>query len=164
MKSIIILVALGVMLALAPTSLRAADYCDDKIEPGESPDGMAMMMVSVMLDLALAERYCGAPPTPPPQIAVVVEEFHGCGPRARLEAEVEKRMKEDDGAAVASADELIRDMVAGENKDISQAELDRQAKAAIETELGGCGELLKMQQDFQKRYLNPPKWPPSPDK
>jgi len=157
MKSAIILVALGVILA--PTSLRAADYCDDKIEPDESPDGMAMVMVSLMLDLALAERYCGAPPTPPSQIAVVVEELHGCGPRARLEAEVEKRMKEDDGA-VASTDELIRDMVAGENKDISQAELDRQAKAAIETELGGCGELLKIQQDFQKRYRNPPKWPP----
>jgi hypothetical protein len=162
MKSAAVLFALATMLA--PTGLRAADYCDDKIEPGESPDGMAMMMVSLMLDLALAERYCGSPPTPPRQIAVVVEELHGCGPRARLEAEVEKRMKEDDGAAVASADELIRDMVAGENKDISQAELDRQAKAAIETELGGCGELLKMQQDFQERYRHPPKWPHEPGK
>jgi len=81
-----------------------------------------------------------------------------------LRRKSKKRMKKDNGAAVASADELIRDMVAGENKDISQADLDRQAKAAIETELGGCGELLKMQQDFQKRYSNPPKWPLGSDK
>ncbi|MER8394878.1 hypothetical protein NKJ72_23255 [Mesorhizobium sp. M0045] len=87
----VILVALGAMLI--PTSLRAADYCDDKFEPGESPDGKAMLMVSSMMSLALAERYCGAPPTPLSQINVVVEELHGCGPRARLEAEFKKGWK-----------------------------------------------------------------------
>ncbi|MBZ9994882.1 hypothetical protein [Mesorhizobium sp. BH1-1-4] len=88
MKSAVVLFTLATMLA--PTGLRAADYCDDKIEPGESPDGKAMVMYSLMVQLAFAERYCGAPATPPSRIAVVVEEFHGCGPRARLEAEIER--------------------------------------------------------------------------
>ena len=145
---------------LIPTSLRAADYCDDKFEPGESPDGKAMTMYSLMVDLALAERYCGAPSTPLPQIAVVVEELHGCGPRARLEAELEKRSKEEGTAEIMTTDALIRDVVAGDDKDIAQAEVDRRAKAGIETELGGCSELLKIQRDFQERYRNPPKWPP----
>ncbi|ANT48856.1 hypothetical protein [Mesorhizobium amorphae] len=91
MKRAIILVVLGTMLA--PTGLRAADYCDDKIEPGESPDGKAMAMMSGMLFIGLAERYCGAPLVPLSQIFVVVEEAHGCGPRARLEAKYKKRWR-----------------------------------------------------------------------
>jgi hypothetical protein len=161
MKRVIILVALGAMLI--PTGLRAADYCDDKIEPGESPDGKAMTMVSSIMSLALAERYCDAPPTPLFQIDVVVEELHGCGPRARLEAEFKKRMEEEKGAEVMTTDALIRDLVVEDEKDVPQDEVDRRAKAGIEAELGGCSELLKIHQDFQDRYRNPPKWPREPD-
>ncbi|RVC42832.1 MAG: hypothetical protein EOS58_08245 [Mesorhizobium sp.] len=162
MKSAIILFALGAMLA--PTALRAADYCDDKLEPGESPDGKAMVMYSLMVQLALAERYCGAPATPPSRIAIVVEEFHGCGPRARLEAEMEKRAKGDAPAKVTTTDELIRDAVAGDDTGIAQTEIDRRAKAGIETEMGGCSELLKTQRDVEERYRNPPQWPPEPER
>ncbi|TGR81667.1 hypothetical protein EN866_35215 [Mesorhizobium sp. M2D.F.Ca.ET.223.01.1.1] len=162
MKGAIILVALGAILV--PTGLRAADYCDDNIEPGESPDGKAMIMYSLMVQLALAERYCGAPATPPARIAIVVEEFHGCGPRARLEAEMEKRAKDGARAKITTTDELIRDVVAGDDTGISQIEIDRRAKAGIETEMGGCSELLKTQRDVDERYRNPPKWPPEPDK
>ena len=162
MKSAMVLFALAAILA--PTALRAADYCDDKIEPGESPDGKAMIMYSLMVQLALAERYCGAPATPLSRIAVVVEEFHGCGPRARLEAEVEKRSKDDTPAKITTTDELIRDVVAGDDTGISQIEIDRRAKAGIEEEMGGCSELQKTQRDVQERYRNPPKWPPAPDK
>ncbi|MBZ9737581.1 MULTISPECIES: hypothetical protein [unclassified Mesorhizobium] len=161
MKSAVVLFTLATMLA--PTGLRAADYCDDKIEPGESPDGKAMVMYSLMVQLAFAERYCGAPATPPSRIAVVVEEFHGCGPRARLEAEIEKRTKDGTTAKITTTDELIRDVVAGDDN-ISQIEVDRRAKAGIEAEMGGCSELLKTQRDVEERYRNPPKWPPSPDK
>lgn len=161
MKRVIILVALGAILV--PTGLRAADYCDDKFEPGESPDGKAMLMVSSMMSLALAERYCGAPPTPLSQIDVVVEELHGCGPRARLEAEFKKRMEEEKGAEAMTTDALIRDLVVEDDKDVPEAEVDRRAKAGIEAELGGCSELLKIYQDFQDRYRNPPKWPHEPD-
>ncbi|MGX5845518.1 hypothetical protein ACWGTO_00415 [Mesorhizobium sp. PL10] len=158
MNRAIILVALGAMLL--PTGVRAADYCDDKIEPGESPDGKALMMYSLMVQLALAERYCGAPPTSLSQISIVVEEFHGCGPRARLEAELEKRAKEEKAAKIVTTDTLIRDAVVGDDKDVPQAEVDRRAKAGIEAEMGGCSELLKTQRDVQERYRNPPKWPP----
>lgn len=136
MKSAIILFALGTMLA--PTVLRAADYCDDKIEPGESPDGKAMAMMSSMFSIGLAERYCGAPPMPLSRIFVVVEEAHGCGPRARLEAKFQKTMEEG-GSKVTTTDELVSEMLSEGGDDLPQAELDRQAKAAIETELGGCG-------------------------
>lgn len=162
MKSAIVLIALSMMLM--STGLRAADYCDDKIEPGESPDGKAMVLYSLMVQLALAERYCGAPATPTSRIAIVVEEFHGCGPRARLEAEMERRAKGDTPAKITTTDELIRDVVAGDDTGISQIEIDRQAKAGIETEMGGCSELLKTQRDVEERYRNPPKWPPEPDK
>ncbi|MGX9143131.1 hypothetical protein [Mesorhizobium sp. 128a] len=162
MNRAIILVALGAMLL--PTGVRAADYCDDKIEPGESPDGKAMTMMATIVSFALAERYCGAPPTPPSQIFVVVEEIHGCGPRARLEAEFKKRTEEEKGAEAMTADAIIRDIPFGEEKDMPQAEVDRRAKAAIEGELGGCGELLKMRQEFLKMYRNPPKWPPEAEK
>ncbi|TRC89942.1 hypothetical protein FJV76_28490 [Mesorhizobium sp. WSM4303] len=159
MRSALILVVLASMLM--PKALHAADYCDDKIEPGESPDGKAMVMLGSMLSVALAERYCGAPPTPPSQIFVVVEEGHGCGPRARLEAEYKKRME---GAEVMTTDDLIRNLAFDDEKDIPQAEMDRRAKAAIEGELGGCSELLKMQQQFLESYRNPPKWPHEPEK
>lgn len=162
MKSFIILVAVGAMLL--PTGLHAADYCDDKFEPGESPDGMALIVYSLIVQLAFAERYCGAPATPPSRIAVVVEELHGCGPRARLEAEIEKRTKEDTSAKITTTDGLIRDVVAGDDKDISQIEVDRRAKAGIEAELGGCSELLRTKRDVEERYRNPPKWPPEPHK
>ncbi|RUX05838.1 hypothetical protein EOA30_11475 [Mesorhizobium sp. M8A.F.Ca.ET.059.01.1.1] len=162
MNRAIILVALGAMLL--STGLHAADYCDDKIEPGESPDGKGMMMYNLMVQLAFAERYCGAPATPPSRIAVVVEEFHGCGPRARLEADIEKRMKDDTAAKITTTDGLIRDVVAGDDEDMSQIEVDRRAKAGIETEMGGCSELLKTQGDVEERYRNPPKWPPEPEK
>jgi len=162
MKGAIIFFALSTVLA--PTGLRAADYCDDKIEPGESPDGKAMAMMSAMFSMGLAERYCGAPPMPLSQIFVVVEEAHGCGPRAQLEAKFQKRMEEEGGSKVTTTDELVSEMLSEDGNDLPQAEQDRQAKAAIETELGGCGELLKMQQDFQERYRNPPKWPREPNK
>ncbi|RUX52127.1 hypothetical protein EN742_18765 [Mesorhizobium sp. M4A.F.Ca.ET.020.02.1.1] len=162
MKSAIILFALGAMLA--PTALRAADYCDDKLEPGESIDGKAMAMVSSMFSIGLAERYCGAPPMPLSQIFVIVEEAHGCGPRARLEDKFKKTMEEEGGPKVTTTAEFIREMLSEGGNDLPQAELDRQARAAIETELGGCGELLKMQRDFQERYRNPPQWPPEPER
>lgn len=161
MKSAIILVALGVMLA--PTGLRAADYCDDKIEPGESPDGKAMAMMSSMFSIGLAEHYCSAPPMPLSQIFVVVEEAHGCGPRARLEAKYKKIMEEGGKSEVTTTDELVRGMLSEDGNDLPQAEVDQRAKAAIEAELGGCGELLKVYQDFQEKYRNPPKWPPQVD-
>lgn len=161
MKRVIILVALGAMLV--PTGLRAADYCDDKFEPGESPDGKAMVMVGSMMSLALAERYCGAPPMLLSHIAIVVEEGHGCGPRARLDAELKKRMEEEPGAEAMTTDAIMRDLLSGDEKDLSQAEMDRRAKTAIDAELGGCSELLKMHQEFQDRYRNPPKWPREPD-
>ncbi|MFK0691789.1 hypothetical protein ACFX5Q_26810 [Mesorhizobium sp. IMUNJ 23033] len=85
-------------------------------------------------------------------------------PRARLEAEFKKKMEEEKGAEAMTTDALIRDIVFGDEKDVPQAEMDRRAKAAIEAELGGCSELLKMQQAFQGRYRNPPKWPREPDK
>ena len=161
MKGAMILVALGAMLA--STGLRAADYCDDKIEPGESPDGKAMTMMSSMFSMGLAERYCGAPPMPLSQIFVVVEEAHGCGPRARLEAKFKKALEEEGGSKVTTTAEFVREMLSEGGNDLPQAEVDRQAKAAIETEFGGCGELLKVQRDFQERYRNPPKWPPQTD-
>ena len=159
MRSALILVVLGAMLV--PTALHAADYCDDKIEPDESIDGKAMTMMAAIVSFALAERYCAAPPTPPYQIFVVVEELHGCGPRARLEAEYKKRME---GTEAMTADAIIRDIPFGDEKNLPQAEVDRRAKAAIEGELGGCSGLLKIQQQFLDRYRNPPKWPPEPDK
>jgi len=162
MKSAIILIAVGAMLL--PTGLRAADYCDDKIEPGESPDGKAMAMMSSMLSIGLAERYCSAPPMPLSQIFVVVEEAHGCGPRARLDAKFKKTTEEGGESKVTTTDELVRDILSEGGNDLPQAELDRRAKAAIEAEMGGCSELLKAYQDFQERYRNPPKWPREPDK
>lgn len=158
MKGAAILVALAAMLV--PGTLHAADYCDDKIEPGESPDGKAMMMVSSMFSIGLAERYCGAPSMPLSQIFVVVEEAHGCGPRARLETKFKERMEKEGGAKITTAAEFISEVLSEGRNDIPQAELDRQAKATIETDWGGCGKLLKMRQDFQERYRNPPKWPP----
>ncbi|MER8394879.1 hypothetical protein NKJ72_23250 [Mesorhizobium sp. M0045] len=62
-----------------------------------------------------------------------------------------------------TTDALIRDLVVEDDKDVPQAEVDRRAKAGIEAELGGCSELLKIYQDFQDRYRNPPKWPHEPD-
>ena len=161
MRSALILVVLGAMLV--PTALHAADYCDDKIEPGESPDGKAMAIMSSIMTLALAERYCSAPPTPLSHTVIVVEEAHGCGPRARLEADYGKRVGKEEGAERAEIDALIREIVAGE-KDAPQAEVDRRAKAAIEAEFGGCSELLRLQRDLEERYRNPPRWPPEPDK
>nr|WIE92885.1 hypothetical protein P9270_007050 [Mesorhizobium sp. WSM4875] len=160
-KGAIILVVLGAMFV--PTGLRAADYCDDKIEPGESPDGKAMTMMSSMFSIGLAERYCGAPPMPLSQIFVVVEEAHGCGPRARLEAKFKKTLDEG-GSKITTTAELVREMLSEGGSDLPQAEVDRQAKAAIETEMGGCSELVKMQREFQERYRNPPQWPPKPEK
>ena len=160
MKTAIILIALGM---LAPSGLRAADYCDDKMDPDESIDGKAMAMVGSAFSIGLAERYCGAPPMPLSQIFVVVEEAHGCGPRARLEAKFKKAIDEGE-SKVTTTDELVREMLSEGGEDLPQAELDRQAKAAIETEMGGCGELLKVQRDLQERYRNPPKWPPRSDK
>ncbi|TIS09840.1 MAG: hypothetical protein E5X14_03785 [Mesorhizobium sp.] len=148
MKGAIILVVLGAMFV--PTGLRAADYCDDKIEPGESPDGKAMTMMSSIFSIGLAERYCGAPPMPLSQIFVVVEEAHGCGPRARLEAKFKKTLDEG-GSKITTTAELVREMLS-------------EGKAAIETEMGGCSELVKMQREFQERYRNPPQWPPKPEK
>lgn len=162
MKSTIILVALSTMLA--PTGLRAADYCDDKIEPSESPDGKAMFMMSSMFSIGLAERYCGAPPMPLSQIFIVVEEAHGCGPRARLEAKYKKTMEKGGGSKVMTTDDLVRAILSEDGNDLPQAELDRQAKAAIEAEMGGCNELLKVSRDFQEKYRNPPQWPPLPEK
>ena len=159
MKSAIILVALGVILA--PTSLRAADYCDDKIEPGESPDGKAMVMTGSIFSIGLAERYCGAPPMPLSHIFVVVEEAHGCGPRTRLEAKFKKKMEEEGGSKLTTTADFVREMLSEGGNDLSQDEVDRQAKTAIETELGGCDKLLKVSRDFQEKYRNPPQWPPS---
>ncbi|WP_296746778.1 hypothetical protein [Mesorhizobium sp.] len=160
MNSAAIVVALGTMLA--PTALRAADYCDDKIEPGESPDGKAMAMMSSMLFAGLAERYCGAPPMPLSQVFVVVEEAHGCGPRERLEAKFKKAMEEG-GSNVTTTDELVRETLSEDGSELPQAEVDRRAKAAIEAEMGGCSELLKTHKDLQDRYRNPPKWPAEPE-
>ncbi|RTM01386.1 MAG: hypothetical protein EKK31_21545 [Hyphomicrobiales bacterium] len=157
MKTAMILVVLATMLA--PSGLRAADYCDDKIEPGESPDGKAMAMIGSMFSIGLAERYCNAPPMPLSQIFIVVEEAHGCGPRERLEAKFKKAIEEG-GSKVTTTDDLVREMLSEDGNDLSPAEMDRQAKAAIETEMGGCDELLKTYQDVQERYRNPPKWPP----
>lgn len=157
MKNAVVVIALGAMLAA--TSVRAADYCDDKIEPGESPDGKAMAMVSSLASIVLAERYCGAPPTPFSQVYVVVEEAHGCGPRAKLEAEFRKRMKETPMTEAMMADQLVGDLVFEGEKDLSQAEIDRRAKTAIEARLGGCSELLQTRQELLDRYRNPPKWP-----
>ena len=161
MKGTIILVALSAMLT--PTGLHAVDYCDDRIEPGESPDGKAMTMVGSMMSLVLAERYCGAPPTPLSQIYIVIEEGHGCGPRVRLEAEFKKKMEEEKATDAMMADSVMHDLIA-DGTDLPQAEMDRRAKAVIEGELGGCSELLKTQQDLADRYRNPPKWPREPDK
>jgi hypothetical protein len=161
MNRAILLLALGVMLL--PTGLRAADYCDDKIEPGESPDGKAMAMVSSMMSVVLAERYCGAPPTPLSQVYIVVEEVYGCGPRAKLEAELKKRMKDEPMTESMMADSAMHDLIA-DGTDLPKAELDKRAKAVIDGQLGGCSELLKAQQDLEDRYRNPPKWPPEPDK
>ncbi|ESZ47325.1 hypothetical protein ACYG9R_12955 [Mesorhizobium sp. RSR565B] len=161
MKSAAVLFALATMLA--PTGLRAADYCDDKIELGESPDGLAMTMVGSMMSLVLAERYCGALPKPFSQIYVVVEEGHGCGPRVRLEAEFKKKMEEEKATDAMIADSVMHDLIA-DGTDLPQAEMDKRAKAIIEGQLGGCSKLLKIQRDVQERYRNPPKWPREPDK
>ncbi|MGX5843390.1 hypothetical protein ACWGTI_21950 [Mesorhizobium sp. ArgA1] len=161
MNRAIILVALGAMLL--PTGVRAADYCDDKIEPGESPDGKAMTMVGSMMAIVLAERYCGAPPTSLSRIYVIVEEGHGCGPRARLEVEFKKKMDEENATDAKMADSVMHDLIA-DGADLPQAEMDKRAKAVIEGQLGSCSELLKMQQDVEDRYRHPPKWPPEPEK
>lgn len=160
MKSVATLVALGIVLT--PTALRAADYCDDKIEPGESPDGKAMAMMSSMLFVGLAERYCGAPPMPLSQVFVVVEEAHGCGPRERLEAKF-KKATEEGGSKKTTTDELVREILSEDGNELPQAEVDRRAKAAIEAEMGGCSELLKTHEELQDRYRNPPRWPAEPD-
>ncbi|RVC80473.1 hypothetical protein EN745_12835 [Mesorhizobium sp. M4A.F.Ca.ET.022.05.2.1] len=161
MKSAIILVALGTMLA--PTSLRAADYCDDKIEPGESIDAKAMDMVSSIMSVVLAERYCEAPSTPLSQVYIVVEELYGCGPRSRLEAELKKRMEEEKATDEMMVDSAIHELIA-DDTNLPKAELDKRVKAVIDGQFGGCSELLKVQQDLEHRYQNPPKWPPEPDK
>jgi hypothetical protein len=161
MKSAIILVALSAMLA--PTGLRAADYCDDKIEPGESIDAKAMDMVSSMMSVVLAERYCDGPPTPLSRVYIVVEEVYGCGPRSRLEAELKKKMEKEKATDAMMADSAIHELIAvGTN--LPKAELDKRVKAVIDGQFGGCSELLKMQQDLEDRYHNPPRWPPEPDK
>lgn len=161
MNRAIVLVALGTMLI--PNGLRAADYCDDQIEPGESPDGKAMAMATSMMSVVLAERYCGAPPTPLSQVYIVVEEVYGCGPRVRLEAEFKKKMEGEKATDAMMADSAMHDLIA-DGTDLPQAELDKRAKAVIDEQLGGCSELLKVQQDLEDRYRNPPKWPPEPDK
>ena len=109
MNRAIVLVALGAMLL--PNGLRAADYCDDQIEPGESIDGKIMAMIGAIQSFALAERYCGAPPTPLSHIFVIVEESFGCGPRALLEAKY-KKLDEEPGATTADA--TIRDLLGAE--------------------------------------------------
>ncbi|MBM2715341.1 hypothetical protein JQK88_29870 [Mesorhizobium caraganae] len=161
MKCAVILAAVGVMLL--PTGLHAADYCDDKIEPGESPDGKAMAMVSSMMSVVLAERYCDAPSTPLSQVYIVVEEVYGCGPRSRLEAELKKRMEEEKATDAMMADSAIHELIA-DGTNLTKAELDKRVKTVIDGRFGGCGELLKVQQDLEDRYRKPPKWPPEPDK
>ena len=52
------------------------------------------------------------------------------------------------GQEVMTTDALIRNLAFNDEKDIPQAEMDRRAKAAIEGELGGCSELLKIQREF----------------
>ncbi|ANT48857.1 hypothetical protein GCM10007880_39510 [Mesorhizobium amorphae] len=72
-------------------------------------------------------------------------------------------MEEGGESKVTTSDELVRDMLSEDGNDLPQAEVDRRAKGAIEAEMGGCSELLKVYQDFQERYRNPPKWPPQAD-
>lgn len=151
MKNAAVLIALATMLA--PTGLRAADYCDDKMEPGESVDGKIMATIGAIQSFALAERYCGAPPTALSHILVIVEESFGCGPRARLEAKY-KKLDEEPGAT--TADWTIRDLL-GVEKDVPQAEVDRRAKASIKADWGGCSGLLKLRQDLENGRINPPK-------
>ena len=157
MRKALMLIAVGTLLW--PASLSAADYCDDKIEQGESIDGKAMVLMGSLMFVALAERYCAAAPMPYSQVFVVVEEMHGCGPRARLETKVEGIMKE---LGPITTDTVLRWTIFADDENISRAEMDRRAKTDIKK--SDCDEMLKIRDNLQQGYRNPPKWPPEPRK
>ncbi|MFI0844485.1 hypothetical protein [Mesorhizobium sp. IMUNJ 23232] len=137
--------ALIIFCALTQARAGSPDYCDDKIELGESPDGKVMMMMSMMARYLLAEEYCGAKPEPLAKVFVVVELAHGCGPRSKLEAEA--GVKEGLIANPKQRQEVL-ELVFPEIKSHTKQEV----VAMMEQELGGCSDLLNERQEVLKRY------------
>jgi len=140
----VFLSALAICLLVGRTAGAAPNYCDDKIEPGESPDGKGMLMMHAVIAHKLAQRHCGAAPASLVPIIVVIEEGHGCGPRSELESKAEamegKLGKVDDPADDRRmwGQQLDKEMVQG---------------------YGGCDAILKFLRELQDKYRNPPKWP-----
>ncbi|MEQ1955225.1 hypothetical protein [Mesorhizobium sp. CN2-181] len=145
LKAQIFAVGLAAAHVLAPSLAAGQNYCDDEIEPGESPDGKVMTMMSMIARHLLAEEFCGAKPEPLAKVFVVVELAHGCGPRSKLEAEA--GLKERQIADPKQRQEFL-EIIFPEIKSLSKPEV----VTIMEKELGGCSDLLKERQEVLKRY------------
>ena len=142
------------ILAFISSPATAANYCDDKMEPGESIDGKEIVTVTALMIHALAERYCGATPTPISRTLVVVEEGHGCGPRSEVEEKIEKEIA--DGYP-AKTEEIIRHLVVPRGETLPASDVDIEAKEFL-AQVGGCDYILDIHRDIAERYDNPPAW------
>jgi hypothetical protein len=126
-------VALVAFIGL-PAEARAFDICDDQIEIGE-PHEVFRSLGYLVAGHVLAEKVCGASPTPLAPRFLGVVERDGCGPGTAIHLQMEE--------LIASAEKYALKLSTPDSDAPSSKMAQEGARASAE-EFGGCKVLREV--------------------